>query len=163
MFQPSVVARGSGVCRKCKQVAKRDYERRNRDKTNAAQRARHARRGEEFRATRREHYRANPEAYRSYNLGRYGITPTEYDARLAAQGGVCACCGATANRNGKRLFVDHDHRTGAIRGILCHRCNAGIGHLGDTVDGVRRALAYLERSERAAAGGVPPRRSSVAR
>jgi len=145
-FIPSVVARGCGVCRKCKQVAKRDYERRNPDKVKAARRAQRARRGDDARSVKREHYRNNPEAYRNYNLGRYGITTAEYDAILVSQGGGCACCGAKANRNGKRLFVDHDHKTGAVRGVLCHKCNAGIGALGDDLAGLRRAVAYLKRT-----------------
>jgi hypothetical protein len=79
---------------------------------------------------------------------KYGITQPEFDAMLAAQGG-CKCCGRTR----KRMVVDHDHRTGAVRGILCSACNNGIGALGDTGDGLRRALAYLETHER---GGFEP-------
>jgi hypothetical protein len=43
--------------------------------------------------------------------------------------------------------VDHCHSTGQIRGVLCCECNTGIGKLGDNAEGVRRALAYLERFE----------------
>lgn len=148
-FTPSAASRGSGTCRACKQDAKRDYERRNRDKANAAQRARRGRKIEHARALQRAWYRRNRESHRGYSLaGRYGITSAQYDALLAAQGGGCACCGAKANRTGKRLFVDHDHVTGAVRGVLCHKCNAGIGALGDDLAGLRRAVAYLERVER---------------
>jgi hypothetical protein len=147
MFTPSVAARGSGACRKCKGTAKRDYEKRNREKANAARTAHRLRNLERSRATARAHYRSNPEMYRNYNLGRYGITTAEYDAMLAAHGGCCACCGVAANRNGKRLFVDHDHVTGSVRGVICHQCNAGIGALGDNIAGVRRALSYLERAQ----------------
>jgi hypothetical protein len=156
-FTPSVVALGCGVCRACKRVAKRAYEARNRDKVNAAARARRLRAPERSKQIRREWYRENRDRHRSYNLGRYGITAAEYDALLAAQAGACACCGATANRNGKRLFVDHDHETGAVRGVICHKCNAGIGALGDNVEGVRRALAYLERAQMARPTGRPLR------
>jgi hypothetical protein len=146
-YQPSVIKVGSGACRPCKYSAKREYEKRNRAKANAARSAHRKRNIERSRATARAHYRNNPETYRGYNLGRYGITVEQYDALLADQGGCCACCGAVANRNGKRLFVDHDHVTGMVRGVICHKCNAGIGALGDNIAGVRRALSYLERAQ----------------
>lgn len=150
-FQPSVVKAGCGACRPCKYADKRAYEKRN-PKRVAAARGRHRRRNiEKHNAVRREHYRRNPEKYREYNLSRYGITSAEYDAILAAQGHRCACCGTTANRDGKRLFVDHDHETGAIRGIICRNCNRGISALGDGIEGVRRALDYLERASLTAA------------
>lgn len=87
----------------------------------------------------------NPERVRARDLAKYGLTPAEYDRILATQGGGCACCGSKKNKSGRRMFVDHDHSTGAVRGLLCHHCNAGIGHLGDTLEGVKRAVAYLER------------------
>lgn len=44
------------------------------------------------------------------------------------------------------MCVDHDHETGKVRGVLCRGCNGALGKFGDTVAGVRRALAYLERA-----------------
>lgn len=131
-YSPRTKTRGRGECRPC---------------DNARQRTRRQRLGDAWRAAKREHYHRNKLTYRRYNLARYSITPEQYDRILAEQGGGCACCGGRENRTGKRLFVDHDHQTGAVRGILCHKCNAGIGALGDGVEGVRRALAYLERAQ----------------
>ena len=51
----------------------------------------------------------------------YGLTATQYDALLKLQGGRCAIC--RAKPKSKRLAVDHDHKTGAVRGLLCSRCN----------------------------------------
>lgn len=147
-FVPSVVAVGCGQCRACKYLAKRGYEKRNPERVNAAARKRRqALDGEVVREKARDYYRNNPEKYRAYNLARYGITPAEYDRLLASQGGVCACCGAAANRDGKRLFVDHDHETGTIRGIICINCNRGIAAMGDDIEGVKRALEYLKRAQ----------------
>lgn len=154
-FQPSVAKAGCGACRACKYADKREWEKRNTERVAAAQNRRRRQDPGRHRATVRKHYRDNPEHYRNYNLARYGITAAEYDARLAEQGGGCACCGATSNRNGKRLFVDHDHETGAVRGIVCLNCNRGIAALGDDVDGVRRALAYLERAHQPVPGPPP--------
>lgn len=68
--------------------------------------------------------------YRKSNLGLYGITPEQYDIMLEKQGGVCAICGQVETRmlNHKivRLSVDHNHKTGKIRGLLCHKCNKNL-------------------------------------
>lgn len=53
-----------------------------------------------------------------------GVTDEEYAAMLERQGGGCAICGATPKT--RRLHVDHDHRTGGVRGLLCHRCNRAL-------------------------------------
>lgn len=53
-----------------------------------------------------------------------GVTDDEYERLLAAQGGGCAICGSTPKT--RRLHVDHDHRTGRVRGLLCMRCNRAL-------------------------------------
>ena len=57
----------------------------------------------------------------------------------------CECCGRTETE--RRIVLDHCHETLRFRGWLCHACNAAIGQLGDDIDGVRKALLYLYRSE----------------
>jgi hypothetical protein len=61
------------------------------------------------------------------------------------------------------LFVDHDHATGALRGILCNLCNSGIGALGDSVEGLREALRYLENALQNTAGLVVPKKKRLLR
>lgn len=81
----------------------------------------------------------NAEARRSGNLRRrYGLTPDDVSAMLAAQGGRCAIC----KEPPKRKVVDHDHATGRPRGILCHRCNVALAHV-ENLDFRRKALRYL--------------------
>lgn len=81
----------------------------------------------------------------------YNLTPEQYDVMLAAQEGKCACCGTDdPGRRSKNLYIDHCHTTDNIRGLLCHRCNMGIGKLGDNLEGVTKALEYLQR-----ASGLP--------
>lgn len=71
----------------------------------------------------------------------FGMTVAEYDAMLDAQGGGCAICGAPP---GERAHpVDHDHETGAVRGILCDPCNRGLGSFADDPDRLLSAVAYL--------------------
>lgn len=74
----------------------------------------------------------------------YGLAPGEYDRIKEHQGGVCALC-LRATGASKRLAVDHDHRTGEARGLLCGPCNRGVlGHAHDDPEFFRRCIAYLE-------------------
>lgn len=91
----------------------------------------------------------NPDGVRARELRyAYGIELADYEALLEQQSGVCAICGSSPqDRRGHRhLVVDHDHLTGAVRGLLCQSCNRGIGALGDDPLLVERALRYLERN-----------------
>jgi len=63
---------------------------------------------------------------------------------MAAQGGVCAIC-AKACVTGQNLSVDHDHVTGANRGLLCRKCNMALGIFKDSKAKLARAMTYLER------------------
>lgn len=76
----------------------------------------------------------------------YKLAPGEYEALLAIQGGRCAICGQVPRS--KRLAVDHDHRTGAVRGLLCANnefgCNFTLQVLLNNLDMARRAVAYVE-------------------
>ena len=109
----------------------------------------------EFHAARRgmSVYEANLRC----NLMRlYGMTLEQYNDRVRAQSGVCAICGHPPShslgqgQHAPRLLVDHNHSTGAVRGLLCHSCNILIGMLEsfqrDQRAGlIQSALAYLER------------------
>jgi hypothetical protein len=72
-------------------------------------------------------------------LSDHKISLADYQAMVVAQGGRCGICEREA-----KLVIDHDHETGEIRGLLCTPCNTALGRFGDSEDGVRRALAYLE-------------------
>lgn len=85
-------------------------------------------------------------AYRDHLSRKYGMTVEEYEELLRDQGGVCGICKRKpedCTTDGRNLHVDHDHDTGAIRGVLCHNCNIGIGCLQDDPDLLRAALDYL--------------------
>jgi hypothetical protein len=77
---------------------------------------------------------------RHYHLKhRYGIGADDFDRMVAEQGGVCAICGRPDPEH-----VDHDHETGAVRGILCFNCNGGLGQFRDDIDALQCAAVYLE-------------------
>jgi len=151
--------------------AERKVQRAIRDKTwRVANRERIKIQKRVYRDSRREHLRAYFRAYRIKNLEKihayekayrqahmvidapkrrsrwlknnYGIGIAEFDAMLAGQGGVCAICKKSDwPINGPH--VDHDHATGRIRGILCHKCNAALGYLGDNHLIAQAAANYL--------------------
>ena len=75
---------------------------------------------------------------------KYGIDLKDYSLMLEAQGGACAICKSESpKRNSKNFMVDHDHVTGAVRGLLCHPCNSAIGLLGDNISTLQNAINYL--------------------
>lgn len=89
----------------------------------------------------------NPLRHRPGMLRRiYGISVGDYEAKLAEQGGACAICKSDkAGGVGKFMKVDHDHKTGVVRGLLCHTCNFGIGALKDDPIVLLSAVDYLNR------------------
>jgi Recombination endonuclease VII len=88
----------------------------------------------------------NKRQYRDRELRRkFGITIEEYDRMLQAQGGLCAIC-RQKDPGGRDLAVDHVHdETKRIRGLLCVRCNIGIGQLQDSPAILQRAIDYLNQ------------------
>lgn len=101
--------------------------------------------------TAQKRYAGNRKPNRELGLKyRYGLTLEQYDLIWEAQEGVCVICGKpeiTERTPGVvfSLCVDHDHKTGRIRGLLCRRCNAGLGNFKDSADNLTRAAAYLGR------------------
>ena len=79
----------------------------------------------------------------------YGLTGHELVHLRREQDGKCAICRAEPEP-GRRLAVDHDHATGAVRGLLCRRCNMALGSFGDDVDLLIAAAAYLHSRKAAA-------------
>jgi ribosomal protein L32 len=101
-----------------------------------------------------ERYRTeNPEKrrrdHRQFWLKAYGLTQDEYSGMLSRQHAVCAICQEPERyidkRTGERrnLSVDHDHKTGRVRGLLCGACNRGIGQFADDPDRLLRVIDYL--------------------
>jgi hypothetical protein len=75
----------------------------------------------------------------------YGVTPDQYEQMMLGQDGRCAICRSEEwPGKGNRPHVDHDHATGKVRGLLCGKCNVGLGNLDDDPARLRAAAAYLE-------------------
>lgn len=75
----------------------------------------------------------------------YGITNEEYLKIFNDQNGECAICGKHQNEIKKRLFVDHDHKTGKLRGLLCRQCNSILGYSYDNINILLKTIEYLNK------------------
>ena len=85
------------------------------------------------------YYKKNPLQRKALHVKtKYGITLEQYNEQMSTSA-CCQICSSTA-----RLSYDHCHTTNDFRGVLCGKCNTGIGMLGDTYESVKKALDYLE-------------------
>lgn len=109
-----------GTCKRCRTAAVRAWAAANPSEWERSKRASHLRR-------------------------KYGLSIAEVEEMLARQGGVCAICGSAGpDSRGFRPHIDHCHKSGKVRGVLCGRCNAGLGSFCDNTATLRAAIAYLE-------------------
>lgn len=113
-------------------------------------------RGTGWDRTGRENYEpSKPEKHDKYLERTYGITLQQYDEMLSAQGGKCAICKEDCNRStSERLCVDHCHETGLVRGLLCFKCNVGLGRFDDDTSILYRAIDYLKKAQSIKLPGV---------
>jgi hypothetical protein len=90
--------------------------------------------------------RLEPEVKRRERAGhlmrKYGMTLERYEAMLDGQNGGCAICGRAARENSS-LHVDHDHSTGAVRGLLCFGCNDALADFNEDPEWLGNAIGYL--------------------
>jgi hypothetical protein len=133
-----------------------DYQKKwcqkNREKVRAYSkkyREKHPERFKEYERRAAIWRKENPEKVREYAaraqrrhiLKKYSITEDEYDEMSKKQNGLCAICGGVSPT---RLAVDHCHKTEKVRGLLCSRCNVGIGMFLDNTDIMNKAILYIK-------------------
>ena len=112
----------------------REYERRYYEKTKQA---------------RKEKYNSDPE-YKNKLITRskenkYGLKEGEYKVLLEVQNGVCAICKRPqVSSKTNNLFIDHNHITGKVRGLLCNKCNVTIGMVEEDVSRLQKIIEYLD-------------------
>jgi hypothetical protein len=123
-------------CKQCSFEKHRAFIQKPGQKKRAAERSR------EWRAK-------NPERQRDHELkSAYGLPHGTYERMLEAQDSSCAIC-KTKEPGGRGCFhLDHCHSTGTVRGLLCHHCNIGIGHLGHDPERLQSAIRYLIQTSR---------------
>ena len=124
--------------REKRRVAQRQWRERNRAQSRLVARR--------YREMNPDKVRERQTAYRRRNFRKrlYGLTLEQFEAMSAAHDGKCTICGQPESP----LHVDHDHVSGIIRGLLCDRCNKGLGAFRDNPESCRAAAKYLEASRR---------------
>ena len=93
---------------------------------------------------KRKYRNKTPEEQRITRIRSYGISVEQYNHLLESQEGVCWIC-SKPNVPGKSLNIDHDHKTGQVRGLLCGNCNTALGLLREDPHVVLRAYEYLNK------------------
>ncbi len=81
----------------------------------------------------------------SHLLRKFGITLEDYDKMFASQGGKCFVCGASESGGKRSFYIDHDHKTGKIRKLLCLHCNSALGYAKDDPIILDELAAYLRK------------------
>lgn len=83
-----------------------------------------------------------PHEYAVYRIrNRYKVTVEEAERLIKQKEKGCEACGSRTCR----MHIDHNHKTGQVRGILCHHCNVVLGMVGDNVDHIEALICYVER------------------
>ena len=133
--------KGSYNCNKCRAEVEKNRRARNRNPLTEVQKE--ARR-ESSRKWRRNNLEKAILMSRNTDYKRkYGITIDDYNMMLELQSGVCAICSQECKTE-KNLAVDHDHKNGQIRALLCKNCNTGLGSFNDNIENMQKAIDYVK-------------------
>ena len=150
-------------CKTCSSTAGKVWYKANKERHNAASKAWHEANKKSVLARHKVHYDANKERekarsrlWRKQNKNhrrsqqltkKYGITLEDYEWMLENQNHACKICGTIdPSHTSGRMVVDHCHTTGNVRGLLCNRCNTGLGYFKDNPDFLASAIKYLNDS-----------------
>jgi hypothetical protein len=131
-------------CKKCRNKHYNEYYKENPEKQKE--------KNERQAINRKNFYDSDKgvESSRRAHLKRsFGISLEEYNEMSERQNHICAICGGyeTSYRN-KVLSVDHSHKTGVIRGLLCNTCNRALGLFKEDIDVLKKAIDYLLKNEK---------------
>jgi hypothetical protein len=134
-------------CRVCTNIGKARWRNANREHVNKSKMESYLRNREKYLAYSRSSKRRLA-TFKWKLETHFGITEQQFDQMLQDQGGCCAICGkgpeeANGHRHKHRLCVDHDHKTGVVRGLLCTTCNSGLGCYRDDPELMANAIEYL--------------------
>ena len=131
----------------------RAYIENNREKVNARRREYYRKNAEKIKPGFKARYYSDKDAHTDARLKRkFGITLEDYNAMFALQKGSCAVCGTKQkikdkHGNLRRLAVDHDHKTGKVRQLLCSPCNTSIGLIKENVKTLNKMIEYIKKHE----------------
>ena len=132
-------------CGQCRREAAQAWGRANLERRREKGRESYGRHAAKRRIGVKIWAKANPLKVKSYKLKKFGLSVEAYHDMHAAQGHSCACCGVPASEAARALAVDHCHKTGKVRGLLCSKCNNAIGLLYDNPETMLRLVDYLAK------------------
>jgi hypothetical protein len=155
----------NGSCPLCSKKINTEWREKNSDKNKEQHKKSYKRNGKKHRAATKRYYKKHKKemraAQKKWNdaheetlriqyrerrlLKLYNMSLEDYDNLLKQQKGVCAIC-KQPNLNGKNLAVDHDHKTGKVRGLLCSKHNRALGAFLDDLQLLKAAVKYLEEA-----------------
>jgi len=134
-------------CKACAKKASRAWALANPEATRAAQKRSQKKHRKKRCAEATAYYhlhRAEKAAYKKRrNITKHGISEAAFHTMVEAQGGKCAICAQPPKRG--RLHIDHNHQTGAVRGLLCSPCNTGLGLFAENPQNLNSAISYLQK------------------
>lgn len=135
------------ICKCCQSAWKKEWKKRNKDVIRE--------KDSKYREINKEKLKEYNYKYREENKyskrknshlkWAFNITLDDYNNMLNKQNNSCAICGISRSSLKKDLYVDHCHKTGKIRELLCDGCNRGMGQFKDNIDLMSKALTYLEK------------------
>lgn len=129
-------------CKVCKAKYAKGHWAENKERLQKQRRKYYAEHKVEIAAANARRDKKKGWAYRIMSC--YGITAEQYYAMLKAQNGGCWICGSNPKK--RRLHIDHCHKSGKIRGLLCMRCNRALPWFSDSPERLHRAAEYLEKN-----------------
>lgn len=140
-----------GTCKPCILKQRRERYKKDGDLLKGRVRDWQARNPERVRELQAAWTAANPDKIRTYSrrslLRSYGLNEASFESMLESQGGCCAICLADQAGGTHNVWhIDHDHSAGEVRGLLCHRCNVGLGYFRDNPAALSAAIEYLARA-----------------
>lgn len=136
-------------CKPCAAEHARAWYRANKGRARETKRRYYEANRERVNERQREYKASRPRQYKAYRLKSFGLTIDDFERMLAEQDGVCAGClhpPTGEDRQNAVLHVDHCHETGRVRGLLCGRCNTGLGLLRDDPETLHRLAAYVAKA-----------------
>lgn len=133
----------SWECKKCKNIYGKSYWKKNKKRLRIERKDFYNKNKEKIQLANKKRNDKYGFAYRLKT--RYNMTVKDYDKMLKGQKGGCWICGKLPKT--RRLSIDHSHKTGQIRGLLCHRCNRGLAWFSDNPKLLNRAAKYLMKGD----------------